>query len=131
MHHVPNLCLNLLSCQSLDNKGYYNGFGDGKRKLTKGSIVVTRGRLSYTLYRTQMMKLLNGDLNAVKDRALPDIWHQQLACINEKGLWILTKKMLIPFTKVMILNTCDHYLLGKQLRVSFNSTSKRKDNNLT
>ena len=52
VHHVLDLRVNLLSCQLFDNKCYYNGFGDGKWKLTKGSIVVGRDILSYTRYKT-------------------------------------------------------------------------------
>jgi len=42
--HIPNICLNLISIQELDEDGYHNSFGDGKWKCTKGKIVVEKAK---------------------------------------------------------------------------------------
>ena len=77
--------------------------------------------------RTQV-RLLDGEMNAAKDDASPDMWHRRMAHIGDKGLQILAKKSLIPFTKGICLNPYDICLLEKQHRVLFSRTSKRKEN---
>ena len=42
VRHVPDLRLNLISGVALDREGYVNYFGNGKWKLTKGSLVAPR-----------------------------------------------------------------------------------------
>ncbi|KAK9138868.1 hypothetical protein Sjap_009462 [Stephania japonica] len=127
VRHVPDLRLNLISTHALDLDGYYNIFGGKEWKLTKGSIVVARGKLSYTLYKTQL-KTVRGDLNAIEDDFSPDLWHRRLGHLSEKGLQVLAKKSNIPFTKGKYLNPCEDCLFGKQHRVSFSSSSERKRN---
>ena len=43
---------------------------------------------------------------------------------------LLANKSLISFTEGKPLNPCDYYLFGKQHRVSFSRTSKRKSRSL-
>ena len=43
VRHVPDLRLHLISGVALDKMGYDNHFGNGKWKLTKGSLVVAKG----------------------------------------------------------------------------------------
>ena len=52
VRHVPDLCLNLMSGLILDKQGYENHFGKGKWKLTKSSLVVSKRKACYTLYKT-------------------------------------------------------------------------------
>ncbi|KAA8515033.1 hypothetical protein F0562_018180 [Nyssa sinensis] len=54
VRHVPNLRLNLISGITLDREGYMNYFGNGVWKLTKGSLVVARGKACCTLYKTNL-----------------------------------------------------------------------------
>jgi len=84
VRHVPDLCLNLIFVHALDLAEFQNNFVDGKWKLTKGSLMVARGAVYSTLYKTQV-KLINGGLNAVENVALPDLWHKRLAHLSEKG----------------------------------------------
>ena len=80
MRHIPNLCLNLISMYMLDNDGYNHFISSGNWKLTKGSLMVARGRLYCFLYKTQA-KVCGEKLNAVDDDTSPDLWHKQLANI--------------------------------------------------
>lgn len=50
--HVPDLCMNLIVTHSIDLDGYYKSFDDKKWKLTKRSILITKGRLCHKLYNT-------------------------------------------------------------------------------
>ncbi|MCI37404.1 retrovirus-related pol polyprotein from transposon, partial [Trifolium medium] len=103
VRHVPDLRLNLISVHALDLDGFNNNFGDGKWKLTKGSLMVARGSVYSTLYKTQV-KLIKDGLNAVENDVLPELWHKRLAHLSEKGLQILSRKSLIPFDKSTKLN---------------------------
>lgn len=47
--HVLDLCLNLIPTKNLEEEDYNNHFGGGQWKLTKGSLVVVRGKRSCTL----------------------------------------------------------------------------------
>ena len=66
VRHVPDLRLNLISGVALDREGYVNYFGNGKWKLTKGSLVAARGKVRSTLYRT-VVKICGDELNATED----------------------------------------------------------------
>ena len=125
--HVPNMRLNMISTHILDNKGYGNYFGDGKRRLSKGSLVLAGGKIFCTLYKTQV-KVCKDIVSATQEDSTPNLWHRQLAHISEKGLQILAKRSLNPFAKGMSLKPCDYCLLGKQHRMSFRILSTRKSN---
>lgn len=126
VRHVPDLRHNLISVQALDLAGFCSNFGNGTWKLTKGSLMVARGTMYSTLYRTQV-KLIRDGLNAVEGDALSDWWHKTLARISEKGLRIWSRKSLIPSDKGTMLNPYDYSLFGKHHGVSFSKTLKLKD----
>ena len=52
VRHVPDLCFNLISTPVVDQAGYCNHLGNGRWKLTKGPMVVVRGRICCGLYKT-------------------------------------------------------------------------------
>lgn len=43
VRHIPDLRINLLSANVLDQEGFRHTFGDGKWKFSKGSMTVARG----------------------------------------------------------------------------------------
>ncbi|KAA8550233.1 hypothetical protein F0562_001917 [Nyssa sinensis] len=98
VRHVPDLRLNLISGIALDREGYMNYFGNGVWKLTKGSLVVARGKACCTLYKTNL-KVCRDGLNSIEDGTSPNLWHKRLGHMSEKGLQILAKRFLIPFAK--------------------------------
>ena len=69
--HVLGLRLNLMSTGVLDRQGFHHHGGDGKWKLTKGSLVVARGKMCCTLYKTYG-KICKSELNAV-DESSPSL----------------------------------------------------------
>ncbi|KAF7130883.1 hypothetical protein RHSIM_Rhsim10G0164600 [Rhododendron simsii] len=99
VRHVPDIRLNLISAGKLDDEGYKNQFGDGKWKLSKGSLVVARGKKSSTLYLMQS-KLSKREVNAIGDEASTELWHKRLGHMSEKGMQILARKALLPEVKV-------------------------------
>ncbi|KAF7127171.1 hypothetical protein RHSIM_Rhsim11G0049900 [Rhododendron simsii] len=59
VRHVLDIRLNLISIEKLDDEGYNNHFGNGKWKLTKGSLVVAQWNKTYSLY-TMKEKISKG-----------------------------------------------------------------------
>ncbi|KAA8550265.1 hypothetical protein F0562_001949 [Nyssa sinensis] len=98
VRHVPDLRLNLISGIALDREGYINYFGNGIWKLTKGSLVVAKGKACCALYKTSLKACKDG-LNFIEDGISPNLWHKRLGHMSEKGLPILAKKSFIPFAK--------------------------------
>ena len=64
VQHVPDLRFNLISTLAMDREGYYNHLGNGRWKLTKGPLVVARGRICCSLYKTHV-KAYKKKINAV------------------------------------------------------------------
>ncbi|CAH9093721.1 unnamed protein product [Cuscuta epithymum] len=96
VRHVPAMRLNLISAGKLDDAGLMNYFGEGKWKLTKGSLVMARGKKEGSLYVMQA-KLCKGEVNITTDDM--EVWHKRLGHISEKGLHILARKHLLPDMK--------------------------------
>ena len=75
----------MISAGKLDDEGYCNKFGEGKWKLTRGSLVVAKGKKLNSLYVMQVT-LRKGEVNAIQKDVNVDIWHKRLGHISEKGL---------------------------------------------
>lgn len=67
VRHIPYLHLKLLSTNVLDQEGFRHTFSDGKSKLFKGSIIVARGELCCSLYKTNL-NICSSKLNAVEEK---------------------------------------------------------------
>jgi hypothetical protein len=52
VRHVPEIRFNLISIGKLDDEGYHNYLGGGQWKLSKGSLILARGKKTSTLYKT-------------------------------------------------------------------------------
>ena len=91
VRHVPNLRMNVFSTLAIDQAGYCNHLGNGRWKLSKGSLVVARGHACCGMYRTHVKACkkkfnvdkvfertpqLRGDINGVATKgvkfSLPD-----------------------------------------------------------
>ncbi|VFQ81002.1 unnamed protein product [Cuscuta campestris] len=96
VRHVPAMRLNLISAGKLDDVGLVNYFGEGKWKLTKGSLTMAREKKEGSLYVMQA-KLCKGEINITYDDM--EVWHKRLGHISEKGLHMLTRKDLLPDVK--------------------------------
>ncbi|KAL0404120.1 UNVERIFIED_CONTAM: Retrovirus-related Pol polyprotein from transposon TNT 1-94 [Sesamum radiatum] len=124
VRHVPDLRLNLLSVVSLDKQEFANHFSKGTWKLSKGVLTIARGHICGTLYKTHL-KICTDSLN-IAEEASQDLWHQRLGHVSEKGLTSLIKKKLINADMNAALGSCNHCLVGKQHRLSFNTTSTKR-----
>ena len=57
-----------ISARKLDDEGYHSHLGDGKWKLTKGSLVLAREQKNNTLYKTET-RLVKGEVNIIENEA--------------------------------------------------------------
>ena len=118
VRHVSDIRLNLISIGRLDDKGFTNSFGESKWKLTKGSLVVVRGKKQNTFYVMEA-KLHKGEINAAQRDVSIELWHRRLSHISEKGLQTLSRKQFFPNLHGIPLKTYDYCLVGKTHRVAF------------
>ncbi|KAK8527579.1 hypothetical protein V6N12_054785 [Hibiscus sabdariffa] len=120
VRHAPDIRLNLISAGRLDDEGFCNTFSDGQWKLTKGSLVVARGKKSSNLY---LMKASTSrdTVNMTVNDSSTELWHKHLSHMSEKGLNCLAKKNQLSRLKNATLKNCAYCLAGKQRRVSFSS----------
>ena len=68
VRHVPEMRFSLISVGKLDDEGYHSHLGKGKCKLTKGSLLLARGKKNNTLYKTEA-RLVKGEVNIVENEA--------------------------------------------------------------
>ena len=90
---------NLISLSTLDGKGYKYSSGDGVLKVSKGSLIVTKGDLkSANLYRLRGTTI-TGDAvvisNSLSSFDATNLWHMCLGYMSELGLAMLSKRGLL------------------------------------
>ncbi|KAK8564203.1 hypothetical protein V6N12_036332 [Hibiscus sabdariffa] len=129
VRHAPDIRLNLISLGKLDDEGFCNTFSDGKWKLTKGSLVVDRGKKSSNLYLMQA-STSRDTVNVTVNDNLTELWHKRLSHMSEKRLNVLTKKDQLSGLKNATLKNSPHCLTGKQRRVSFSSRPPHRKSEL-
>ncbi|RDX97941.1 hypothetical protein CR513_19216, partial [Mucuna pruriens] len=93
-----------------------NQFGGGKWKLSRGSLIVARGKKEGSLYIMQG-KICKGETNVAQEES-KELWHKRLGHMSEKGLEILAKDHLQSI-KGQPFDLCEDCLVGKQHKVSF------------
>ena len=131
--HVPDLKKNLISLGTLNSSGY-KFLAEGRvLRVSKGSLVMMKGKKENTLYILQGSTVI-GDA-AVSMSEDPDLdtthlWHMRLGHISERGLHVLSKQGLLCGQKTGKLDFCKQCVLGKQHKVSFGTSSHRTKDTL-
>ena len=72
VRHVLEMRFSLISIGKIDDEGYHSHLGEGKWKLTKGSLVLARGKKNNTLYKTEV-RLVKGEVNIVTNEASTEL----------------------------------------------------------
>ncbi|KAL6531552.1 hypothetical protein OROMI_027915 [Orobanche minor] len=93
--HVPDMRLNVISVGLLDDDGYFSGLGNGLWKLTRGSLIVGRGKKEEKLYVTHSKVTINS-VNTIDNNDATELWHKRLGHMSEKGMALLSKKEILP-----------------------------------
>ncbi|KAC9553688.1 hypothetical protein E3N88_45637 [Mikania micrantha] len=107
---------------TLDEDGYHNSFGDGKWKLTRGSLIVARGKRDSKLYTTHP-KISKDSVHSLVNTDMTELWHKRLGHMSKKGMSLLLKRNALSGVRNVHLKKCFHCLEGKQNRVTFKSHS--------
>ena len=121
VRHVPGLRRNLISVGQLDGEGYCTTFSGHEWKITKGALVIARGKKTGTLYVTSNLE----NIVAVADAdGKSNLWHQRLGHMSEKGMKTLLSKGKLPDLKNVDVSLCEDCIFGKQKKVSFTKSGK-------
>ena len=121
VRHVPSLRRNLISVGQLDGEGYCTTFSGHEWKITKGALVIARGKKTGTLYVTSNLE----NIVAVADEdGKSNLWHQRLGHMSEKGMKTLLSKGKLPDLKNVDVGLCEDCIFGKQKKVSFTKIGK-------
>lgn len=92
VRHVPELKRNLISLGMLDAHGYGYKAEGGVLKVTKGSLVVMKGRLENGLYLLQGRAIVDTAATVSgSEQSRASLWHMRLGHISEGGLRELSK----------------------------------------
>lgn len=121
VRYIPGLKKNLISVGQLDVEGYCTIFSDGEWKITKGALVIARGKKNGTLYVTSNLE----NIIAIADNGgNSNLWHQRLGHMSEKGMKTLLSKGKLPDLKSVDVGLCEDCIFGKQKKVSFAKIGK-------
>ena len=104
----------------MDDEEHYTTFGDGSWKVTKGNLVVARGKKRGSLYM-----IADEDMVAVIEAVdNSTLWHQRLGYMSEKRMKLMTAKGNLSSPKHVDVGVYEHCIFGKQKKVSFSRTGK-------
>ncbi|KAE8695627.1 Potassium transporter 10 [Hibiscus syriacus] len=121
VRHIPGLKRNLISVGQLDGEGFSTTFSGCEWKITKGALVIARGKKTGTLYITSNLE----NIIVVADAdGKSNLWHQRLGHMSEKGMKTLLSKGKLPDLKNVDVGLCEDYIFGKQKKVSFAKIGK-------
>ncbi|KAE8724080.1 cytochrome P450 71A9-like [Hibiscus syriacus] len=86
-----------------------------KGKITKGALVITRGKKTGTLYVTSNLENI---IAAADADGKSNLWHQRLGHMIEKGMKTLLSKGKLSDLKSIDVGLCEDCIFGKQKKVS-------------
>lgn len=121
VRYVPDLRRNLISTGTMDKLGYGHEGRDGKVRYFKHNKTALRGNLMNGLYvldgETVVPEICNAELNKSNKTTL---WHSRLGHMSINNMNILAGKGLISSSEVKELKFCEHCIMGKSKKLSFN-----------
>ncbi|CAA7015031.1 unnamed protein product [Microthlaspi erraticum] len=123
VRYVPELRRNLISTGTLDRLGFKHEGGDGKVRYFKNNKTALRGELKNGLYLLDGETVLPETCNVEKKQVEIDktvLWHSRLGHMSINSMRILTGKGLIDRKEVKELKFCEHCVMGKSKKLSFN-----------
>jgi len=94
VRHMPDLKKKLISLGTLDSNGYKFSAEGGVLRVSKGSLIVMKGKKVNTLYILQgsaMISVAAVSMSEGPDLHTTRLWHMQLGYMSERGLHVLSK----------------------------------------
>jgi hypothetical protein len=126
VRYAPNLKKNLISLGILDSLGYGYSAKDGVMKITKGTIMIMKGKKIGNLYKLLGDTVIGGVAMSTLVEPNDDntiLWHMWLGHLGKRSMFELHKRNLLTGVKSCKLGFYKYYLYGKQRRVSFKVAS--------
>ncbi|KAL3830794.1 hypothetical protein ACJIZ3_019596 [Penstemon smallii] len=121
VRHIPDLRKNLIYVGQLASEGYTTIFHGDDWKISKGAMAVARGKKSGTLY---MAAKGCCSIAVAASNQNPNLWHQRLGHMSEKGMKIMHSKGKLPNLQSIDIDMCEDCILGKHKRVSFQTSGR-------
>ncbi|KAG7563868.1 Integrase catalytic core [Arabidopsis suecica] len=118
--YVPNLRRNLISTGTLDKLGYKHEGGGGKVRYFKNEKTALRGMLANGLYIMDGNTVMTENCVAESSHGKTVLWHSRLGHMGINNMRVLTQKGLVAKDEVRNLDFCEHCIMGKSKKVSFN-----------
>ena len=111
----------MISVSQLASVRHVTTFVGDSWKVTKGALVIARGKMEDTLYS------LNNAAEAAVARTDLDakLWHQRLGHMSERGMKSLLKSGKLPGLKSVELDFCDDCVMGKLKKTTFLKVGKQ------
>ncbi|CAA7047040.1 unnamed protein product [Microthlaspi erraticum] len=120
VRYVPNLRRNLISTGTLDSLGYTHEGGDGVVKFYKNNKLALRGILQNGLYILDGRTVLGESCNVESSIDKTSLWHSRLGHLSINNMKTLSGKGLIEKKDIKDLAFCEHCVMGKSKKLSFN-----------
>ncbi|MCO5593894.1 hypothetical protein L7F22_047913 [Adiantum nelumboides] len=127
--HVPTIRKSLISTGKLDDAAYVTVFGNSAWKISKGSMIVTHGSKSGTLYTLHVLEVKNHLINVIEQPSV-SLWHRRLGHMSKKGMEILSRSGYLPGFSFHNFEFCEHCVYGKQIQEPHRSKENHKDERL-
>ncbi|XP_062100336.1 uncharacterized mitochondrial protein AtMg00300-like [Humulus lupulus] len=120
---MPELRRNLISLGSLKDEGYIYKSTNGILKITRGSLVVMKGKRVNGLYILEGEKVALAEASIVKTQESEmHLWHQRMGHISEQRFRQLLKQGSTDKLKTCALPFCEACVFGKQHKINFTTT---------
>ena len=120
MSYVPELKCNLISLGDLERSIYTYKSENGVLKVSKDSLVKSRGTLRNGLYVLEGTAVSgSAGIASGKVTNMSMLWHKRLAHVSEIGLQALSQQGLLGGVKDVELPFCKHCIMEKSTRVRF------------
>nr|KYP49125.1 Retrovirus-related Pol polyprotein from transposon TNT 1-94 [Cajanus cajan] len=116
--YVPSLRKNLISMGTLDKQGYSFSGNDGQITVSKGALVVMKGKLQHDIY-VMLGNSFQGTVS--RSHSLEQhvdntkLWHCRLGHMSERGLVVLSKQGLLSGAMTGKLKFCESCVMGKPM----------------
>ena len=128
VRHIPELKKNLISLGTLDSQGCKYSAEGGVLKVSKGALIVIKGKLVNGLYLLQGSTVVGAAAVSSSHNSELDtthLWHMRLGHMSEAGMSILSKRDLLGDSKIGKLDFCEYCVYKKQTRVKFSTVIHR------
>ena len=106
VRHIPTMKRNLISIGKLGDGGCLPMFGKTWWKITKGSLVITKGYMIGTLYLFPHNIDYSIFVDSIEIGAV--LWHHRISHMSEKGMQILHSRKLLLDLKQVSLEFCEN-----------------------